>query len=576
MITAVTVKRFKTIHEVTLPLQRINILIGSNNSGKSSILQALQFAVSVGQTLRLLSTDWKRGIMKRSIPAGQLVYTPIRDIASLVRNRWFAETNYGIEVIIVGEPPPTTGGAALPAPKTSITMDKGRGEFIICAVNGAEIGKQIERLNPPFSVYVPGLAGIPAFEEHRSEVLVRKAAARGDANNVFRNILWLLSQNEAQWKSFLTDFRRVFPDRWIYVGFKSNKDEHIDAKISCNGVSLPIDAAGTGILQTIQILAYVNLYKPNLLILDEPDAHLHPNNQRRLAQVLVELAELRNFQVILSTHSRHLLDALRDDAKVHWIRKGNRVSDEEYSDIDVLMEVGALDRGDLLKAGKTKCVVLTEDDDISCIKTLMEASGLLLRETEFWPYKGCTNLETALALCAFISVHAPAAKILLHRDRDYMTDSEVEEYRAVLKKGAPQAFVFLTKGTDAESHFLNPKHLQHLEPTLDSGGIAEFIDRATKESEEYSVKKFINSRAPLESARLRKDNKQLNVGELAIDCTKLYQADTTRYRHGKKVLRALRNLLQNEAKLKPDPFICSEHIRDAELVEFANSVWPKV
>ncbi len=87
MLTEVTIKRFKTIKEITLQLQRINILIGSNNSGKSSILQALQFAVSVGQTLRSTAAEWKRGSMKRSIPASQLVYTPLRDIASLVHNR---------------------------------------------------------------------------------------------------------------------------------------------------------------------------------------------------------------------------------------------------------------------------------------------------------------------------------------------------------------------------------------------------------------------------------------------------------------------------------------------------------
>jgi predicted ATP-dependent endonuclease of OLD family len=59
MITQVTITRFKTIKEITLPLQRINVLIGANNSGKSSILQAMQFAVSVAQTLRVLDTDWK-------------------------------------------------------------------------------------------------------------------------------------------------------------------------------------------------------------------------------------------------------------------------------------------------------------------------------------------------------------------------------------------------------------------------------------------------------------------------------------------------------------------------------------
>jgi energy-coupling factor transporter ATP-binding protein EcfA2 len=580
MITNVTIKRFKTIKEITLPLGRINILIGSNNSGKSSILQSIQFAVSVGQTLRSLDTDWKYGVMQRSFSASQLVYTPLRDIASLIRNRWFGETYYGAEIAFIGLLPPIPlplgqiGPLAPQTPTCIVKLDKGRGEFIKCSVTGPAIGKMFEPLNPPFSIYVPGLAGIPGFEEHRSEVLVRKAAARGDANNVFRNVLWLLKQNSVQWQLFTTDLRRVFPERNINVVFKSDRDEHINATILDGGTSLPIDAAGTGILQAVQILAYVNLYKPRLLILDEPDSHLHPNNQRRLAKVLVDLAEQRDFQILLSTHSRHLLDALRNDANTHWIRNGTRVPDDQYSDVEVLMEVGALDRGDLLKAGKTKCVVLTEDDDVSCIRALLEAAGFNLTETEFWPYKGCTKQDTALALCGFIAAHAPAAKIVLHRDRDYMTPEEAFEYVETLKKGVPQSFVFLTQGTDAESHFLNPDHFHALEPALDSAAVKEVIERATKDSAAYSLTVFINSRTPVEAARLRKENKQVNPGELALDCAKQYDADSTRFRHGKRVIRCVRNLLQNEKKINPNPFQKSEHVKDAKLVAFAKTIWP--
>jgi hypothetical protein len=582
MLTDVTIKYFKTIKEINLPLQRINILIGSNNSGKSSILQAMQFAVSVAQTLRSLGAEWKSGVMKRSFPASQLVYTPLRDIASLIRNRWFGERYYGAEIALIGSPPavPASTGQSVsippPIPKTTVTLDKGRGEFIKGSVAGSYIGRMLEPLNPPFSVYVPGLAGIPVFEEHRSEVLVRKAAARGDANNVFRNILLLLRQNDTQWDAFTTDFRHIFPDRSIHVGFTPSLDEHIDARISDHGIWLPIDAAGTGILQAVQILAYVNLYKPRLLLLDEPDAHLHPNNQRRLIKVLVDLAEQRDFQILLATHSRHLLDALRNDAKIHWIRDGTRVPDDQYSDVEVLMEVGALDRGDLLKAGKTKCVVLTEDDDVSCIKALLAAAGFNLAETEFWPYKGCTNQGTALALCGFIGTHAPAARVILHRDRDYMTSEEAAEYESVFKKGAPQALVFLTQGTDAESHFLSPDHFHALEPALDLASVSEVIERATNDSAEYSRRVFINSRTPVEMAKCRSEGRQLDVGALASECYAQYNADSTRYRHGKRVIRCVRNILQNEKNLNPDPFQASEHIKDANLVAFAHVIWPPI
>lgn len=47
-----------------------------------------------------------------------------------------------------------------------------------------------------------------------------------------------------------------------------------------------------------------------LLLIDEPDSHLHPDLQQHLAKFLVELTEKYQVQLILSTHSTTLLSAL--------------------------------------------------------------------------------------------------------------------------------------------------------------------------------------------------------------------------------------------------------------------------
>lgn len=55
MVKQITIERFKSIESATLDLGKINVLVGANNSGKSSVLQALQFATSVAQTAKLYS-----------------------------------------------------------------------------------------------------------------------------------------------------------------------------------------------------------------------------------------------------------------------------------------------------------------------------------------------------------------------------------------------------------------------------------------------------------------------------------------------------------------------------------------
>lgn len=575
MLTEISIKRFKAIDQLILPLARINLVIGANNSGKSSLLQAIQFAVSIAQTMKNEGGEWRSSVMNLSFPPDRLVYTPLRDIRSLRHGQTFYEGYYGIEIAFtannpVPATPPVNG--SLPLIVTSVEVEKGRGQNIKCTLKGLDLGKHLTLIKQPYSIFVPGLAGIPMSEEFKSEALVRRAAARGDANNVFRNVLWLLRQNEGQWAKFLGDFQKVFPGRTIEVSFNGDADEHIKCEVVIGYLRLPIDSAGTGVLQAIQILAYIHLYGPKLLILDEPDSHLHPDNQRRLIRLISELAELNNFQVVLSSHSRHILDELEGTARKHWIRGGKRVPDEEYNSINALFEIGALDRGDLLRAGKIKCVVLTEDEDTYCIRELLKGSGFDIGELEIWSYRGCSNRDTAVALARVVAAHAAKTLVLIHRDRDYLTDAEVTDYRTSLTSACNNVDVFVTSTTDAESHFLLPAHLCSVFPALSNEQATNILQRAISDVADESQKAFVNSRLQIESNRLKREGKQVNVGELSVECSKAFSLDPVSFRHGKKVLKRLRYLLQNELKLSANPIQSSAHVADPVLIGVAKKI----
>jgi hypothetical protein len=57
----VAIRRFKRIEQIEIPLGDVTLLIGANNSGKSSILQAIHFAVSIAQTARLIGESRSDG-----------------------------------------------------------------------------------------------------------------------------------------------------------------------------------------------------------------------------------------------------------------------------------------------------------------------------------------------------------------------------------------------------------------------------------------------------------------------------------------------------------------------------------
>lgn len=150
MLSKVKIKRFKNIAETTLDLDRINVLVGTNNSGKSSILQAIQFAVSVAQTTSTFEnakwylTGSKADHLQTSISPTQLIYSPLRDVYALALNRDLREDeNYAIKVEFEEE---VSGN------RSEIIVKKGRNRNIAIEIIGNKLGQKLQSIED-HSVY---------------------------------------------------------------------------------------------------------------------------------------------------------------------------------------------------------------------------------------------------------------------------------------------------------------------------------------------------------------------------------------------------------------------------------------
>ena len=86
-IKSIAVQRFKSLEDVTLELgDRLTVLVGPNNAGKSSLLQAIQFGVSVVHSAGMDgAARWSGEALLRDLATDQLVYTPLRDIHMLAK-----------------------------------------------------------------------------------------------------------------------------------------------------------------------------------------------------------------------------------------------------------------------------------------------------------------------------------------------------------------------------------------------------------------------------------------------------------------------------------------------------------
>jgi energy-coupling factor transporter ATP-binding protein EcfA2 len=264
-----------------------------------------------------------------------------------------------------------------------------------------------------------------------------------------------------------------------------------------------LELSGTGVLQALQIFSYITLFEPQLLLLDEPDSHLHPDNQVLLAKSLTVVASETSTQVILATHSRILVESLQDSANLIWLKAG--VVSQQGMSLDyipILPDIGALNDFDRLKAGKIEWLFLSEDTDMEPLKFLALQMGFNMKGSLFFSYRGISNFDTAVTVARFVHEISPNTKVVIHRDRDFMTDEEVT--RAVARVEKVQAKLFVTEGSDIESYFTTPEHVANL-TSLSDAEVNAWLDEIATQNHVQLQHSFTRKRDEVKRALYKSD-----------------------------------------------------------------------
>ena len=523
LLQSIEIERFKKIKKVEIELSDINVLIGSNNAGKSSVLQGIHFSVVAAVAARRLR--------KKTFTQDNLLYCPTRNF-KILRNSSEYQNQSNFSYLRVKAKIDDVEDVY------SVRVYRARNEGNVgCERSGNQrIGVRITEDIPPFSIYVPGLAGIPQVEEYRSESVVRKGVASGDANLYLRNVIYLILK-----KDLLPELRNlmllIFPGFGIRVEFDPVNDSYIDVLImhKSGGSWKHLELVGTGVLQALQIFSYVTLFKPALLLLDEPDSHLHPDNQVLLTDALVTIAQETNTKMVISTHSRHMLDSLYGDANFVWLKDGE-VYDQgsDLHRLSMLLDIGALDSYEKLREGKVEYVVLTEDSKMELIKLLFKSSGFNPDEIIFYSYKASSNLLSAGALTEFIKEIAPETKIIIHADNDFLTDDEQVKLKDKISYYG--ALSFITEGSDIESYFVDASHVSKL-INEDYDDVKEWIDEIAKQYHNQLTHKFSRKRDDAKFKLYKNGNAPPNTITLLGDDVPLVEEK----RLGKFMLKKIRS-----------------------------------
>ena len=149
----------------------------------------------------------------------------------------------------------------------------------------------------------------PVLQPGRIDVLL----GQGQTAQVLRNLCLLVQKDAPQdWERVTQLMKRLFA---VSLGQpRQTARGSIDLKYRQEGVREPLDIslAGRGFQQMLLLLAYLYSHRGCVILIDEPDAHLEILRQKQVYVLLRELAAENDSQVILVTHSEVLLDEALD------------------------------------------------------------------------------------------------------------------------------------------------------------------------------------------------------------------------------------------------------------------------
>ena len=436
-------KKIDAVKGVDLELADVNVLVGANGSGKSSIIQAVHLACCL-----MRQADRVDASKTSTVGIDELDYLPTDDYKTLGHGaNWgnkdktpFSKVELEFE---------QTSGAKLNAYCT-IRSARNAGISIVGSVD-PHLQPLLRKKTSFFSAYAPGISGVPNKEDRRSKKVLLKACSFGDSNVILRNALLQLKENSPANITQIEDWlSKTIGDVKILVSHDNDSDLYVSCDLVMNGQAKPLELAGTGYLQMIQIFCYVLLFDPKLLLIDEPDVHLHPHIQEKLIVVLAEVAAARGMKILLTTHSPFIVRGAPLGTNVYWLKDGKRESNNREL-VEAALGWGAF--------GK-KIIFASEDKHTTLLRKIVSQWPAIEAKIAFLPGSGYGNLLTPEQADELNKTLGGKFQLLIHRDRDSLSDKEVKILEDKYSKVGVGLWFPLQ--SDVESYFCDTAFIQSL------------------------------------------------------------------------------------------------------------------
>ena len=423
MLCELKLRNFRGFADHQLPLKSLTVIVGKNNAGKTTLVEALRL-------LSVVVSRYKN--LPYRLPPGW-TDLPLREygVAPSLRN---LEINFQGIFHRYDPPPANIEGIFSNGSSVSVYLNENKEIHAVIRDSKGNIIKsknQAQQADLPLVSIMPQVTPVQLTERILTSDYVQSVMSSALSSSHFRNQLNLL------YKRFFSEFQQVVEQTWPGVRvvklYGQGKSPHspIDLHIRNEDFVGEIGLMGHGLQMWLQTMWFLTRSAASTTVmLDEPDVYMHPDLQRRVIRFLRN----RFPQTILTTHSIEIMAEVEPD-NILIVDKAQEKSDFASSlpaVQEITSNIGSVHNVHLSRLWTSRRFLLLEGKDIRILKyfqdILFPKSNIPLETIPHmsiggwggWNYAVGSSMTLQNAMGENIQVYC----IL---DRDYHTETEIEE-----------------------------------------------------------------------------------------------------------------------------------------------------
>lgn len=303
-------KRFGTKQRIEL--EHPAVLIGPNNCGKTSAIQALALwsqAVKTWFDARKASSAKERTATALNRLA--IMSVPVQRTRYFWHNTHVRTGSKDVPLVI-------TVGVWQDNRIVPLSMRfRSQGDELVYCTPDDDALTNMKLIEYAASINIELLypmSGLETEETILQPGRISVLLGQGQTAQVLRNLCLMVAEDQQDdWKRITQLMQRLFSVE-LGVPQKTSRGA-IELHYRQDNVKEPLDIAmsGRGFQQMLLIFAYLYSHKRSVLLVDEPDAHLEILRQKQVYVLLRDIASENESQVVMVTHSEVILDEALDN-----------------------------------------------------------------------------------------------------------------------------------------------------------------------------------------------------------------------------------------------------------------------